>query len=743
MSTTPTASPATQPPGGGDDARSKYARQIEEAFESAGKLAGSALPPTDFYREFLNRTLSAIDAPAGAVWLRTPQGFLQLACQENIDKVGLDARRGGRQCHNEVLRQVFQSAPPRPVLLEPNGRMAPGPGEPGPVPPANLTDHFTLFAPIVTPEKQTLGILEVFQEASHDPRLYPTFLNYTFQMAGYASQYHSFSNARVAAGIEKTYAQVESFARQIHTSLNPTEVAYHVANEGRKLIECDRLCVGIRHDRRRVTVEAVSGADVVEKASTHVRRLRLLMQAVLQWGETLTFKGEKDAGLPPDVSHALDDYLHESQPKLLIVQPVRDEREKNTAKPARAVLVMECFNPPEQTEPLLQRLEIVTKHAAPALYNAAEMKRVPLKFLWWPIAKVQEGIGGKSRFIAASTAVLVAVLVGVLIAVPAPLRMDAKGQMLPVEIAKIFPPREGVVKEIRKKPGETLNPAFPLVTLYSDALAEEYSRAWKERNSESASVAGITQRLQNSNLTKEERNQLTLEKDLAATRASAALNEMVALDKQYNRVSNRPDSPGQPHPLGPGHFRAIAPDFDPRLARVPGNRWTVLNDDRRESLIGRTMRPNEEVLRIGHLEGPWHLELKVPQRNIGHVLKAFSDPALHLTEEDPVKGTRKYLDVDVLLASYTKVSYKGRLYQDDLMVEAVPNKNEHDENEPVVTAYVKLNMKGIPEDAWVPRGDLVAGLEVRTRIRCGEHALGYTLFHGVWEWFYEKVVFFF
>ena len=242
--------------------------------------------------------------------------------------------------------------------------MAPGPGEPGPVPPANLTDHFVLFAPILAADKQPLGILEIFQDAAHDPRMYPTYLNYTFQMAGYASQYHNFSNVRNAAGIEKTYTQVESFARQIHSSLNPTEVAYHVANEGRKLIECDRLCVGIRHDRYRVTVEAVSGADVVEKASTHVRRLRWLMEAVLQWGKTLTFKGEKDAGLPPDVANALDEYLHESQPKLLIVQPVRDEREKDTHKAAHAVLVMECFNPPEQTDPLVQRLDIVTKHAA-------------------------------------------------------------------------------------------------------------------------------------------------------------------------------------------------------------------------------------------------------------------------------------------------------------------------------------------------------------------------------------------
>ena len=102
---------------GGSENRSKYGRQIEEAFEAASKLAGSNLAPSDFYQQFLNRTLSAIDAPAGAVWLRTPQGFLQIACQVNLEQVGLENKRGGRQCHNEVLRQVFQAAPPRPMML--------------------------------------------------------------------------------------------------------------------------------------------------------------------------------------------------------------------------------------------------------------------------------------------------------------------------------------------------------------------------------------------------------------------------------------------------------------------------------------------------------------------------------------------------------------------------------------------------------------------------------------------------
>jgi hypothetical protein len=729
VSTTPTA----EGPSTAGDSRSKYARQIEEAFEAGGRLAGSALPPTEFYQQFLNRTLSAIDAPAGAVWLRTPQGFLQLACQENFDKVGLDARRGGRQCHNEVLRQVFQAAPPRPILLEPNGRMAPGPGEPGPVPPANLTDHFALFAPIISPDKQPLGLLEVFQDATHDPRMYPTFLNYTLQMAGYASQYHQFSSARVAAGVEKTYSQVEAFARHIHTSLSPTEVAYHVANEGRKLVECDRLCVGVRHDRWRVTVEAVSGADVVETASTHVRRLRELMEAVLQWDEPLTFRGEKDPGLPPAVAHALDEYLHESQPKLLIVQPVRDERETDKARPARSVLVVECFNPPEQIETLLQRLDVVTKHAAPALYNAAELASVPLKFLWWPIAKLQHGIGGKRRFIAAGVAVLLALVVAAMVLVPAPLRMEAKGQLQPVEVTKIYPPREGQVRDVRVQPGKKIDPNFECVVLYSREFEDEYGRAQSELREANAQVAAAAFLLAQPGLKEEDKLSRLTDKKTAESRVEKALQDLRTMDLQYNN--------GKPNL--PGLFRAVAPPFDTKLARPSGaSQWTVLNDDRRENLIGRTLRPSEEIVRVGNLEGDWQIKLDIPQRNVGQILKAFSDADSYQTEDSPDKGKRKYLLVDVLLASQSDTRYEGRLYRDDLAAEAVANKNDHDENEPIVTAYVKLNVPGTAEDKMIPRNHFVTGLEVRTRVRCGDHALGYTLFHGVWEWFYEKVVFF-
>ncbi|MEO2088639.1 MAG: hypothetical protein ABGY75_03960, partial [Gemmataceae bacterium] len=115
---------------------------------------------------------------------RTPQGFPRVAAEHNLDKVELDTRPDGPRCHNELLWQVFQADPPRPVMLGPQSRLAAG----GAVA-ANLTDFYALFAPIIGPEKQSLGLLEVFQESSFDPRVYPAFLQYAIQMAGYAGQY--------------------------------------------------------------------------------------------------------------------------------------------------------------------------------------------------------------------------------------------------------------------------------------------------------------------------------------------------------------------------------------------------------------------------------------------------------------------------------------------------------------------------------------------------------------------------
>ncbi len=61
----------------------------------------------------------------------------------------------------------------------------------------------------------------------------------------------------------------------------------------------------------------------------------------------------------------------------------------------------------------------------------------------------------------------------------------------------------------------------------------------------------------------------------------------------------------------------------------------------------------------------------------------------------------------------------------------------------MVTAFVDVEDPSIAPEDRLPEGNRVAGTEVHAKVRCGYHAMGYSLFYGVWEFMYEKVVFFF
>src|SRR5439155_1736047 len=53
------------------------------------------------------------------------------------------------------------------------------------------------------------------------------------------------AHADSTAQRDALWAQLESFSRAVHAGLNPRETAYTIANEGRRLIGCDRLSVAI------------------------------------------------------------------------------------------------------------------------------------------------------------------------------------------------------------------------------------------------------------------------------------------------------------------------------------------------------------------------------------------------------------------------------------------------------------------------------------------------------------------
>jgi len=184
------------------------------------------------------------------------------------------------------------------------------------------------------------------------------------------------------------------------------------------------------------------------------------------------------------------------------------------------------------------------------------------------------------------------------------------------------------------------------------------------------------------------------------------------------------------NPNNPGEFTVAAPPLKrARNAKGP-LKWKVVSADFQEQLTNRWVKPSEPLLRVGNTAGAWQIEMKIPQKHVSQLLRAYktSDP------NEP-------LDVDVLVTSNQTTTYRGRLYRRDISAEAVQNKDDHNESEFVVYAYVRVNDPDMPAEDHIPEQDLTTGVEVHARIRCGNHSMGYSLFHGAWEFFYEHVIF--
>jgi hypothetical protein len=689
-------------------------KQVNRLFEEVGRLTELDIKPAEFYAEFLGRVLTGLMAPAGAVWAITAQGNLQLQHQINLRQIGLDGGDKGRQAHDELLRQAMRTA--RPMMFPPHS----GTGNPegGAAAAGNLSDYLLLVAPVVV-DDQVIAMVEVWQFAERHPDAAGGYLKFLTDMARLASLYARNYQRRQMTGQQQLWVQLESFARKIHASLNPTEVAYLVANEGRRLIDCDRVSVALFHGRGSARIEAISGVDVVERRSNLVRLMRKLCNRVAHWREKLVYTGVKDDSLPPDVLAALDAYLAESNSKLLTVVPLRDEREKDNEKRSRSALLMECFEPAAAPEQLVARLDVIGQHATSALYNSVEYRRIPFRFLWKPMATLQEGLGGKARMIVFSVVVGLALFLAAMYFLPWPLKMEAQGHLQPIVLQNVCAPQVGTIESFDVDPGQVFGERHDVGLAFDQELKDKL-QAYKSEivdlgNQESnlgkgtGGVSRIADELKRSEL---------------QTKAALKAEERRGLIERTNSV------PGKP-----GFFRLRAPDFRPGVD-VPRDKrlWTVLSTDYRENFTGMGVKPTDKLILLGNNDGPWEVELMIPQKHYGQVKYALLQK-----HADPPESAE--LDVDLLVKSDPTHSYWGKLRLDAIGGHANPQKDESTDNEPVVAARVRIDGSDIPEADRIPRELLLNGTEVKAKIQCGNRKMGYSLFYGVWEFAYEKIAF--
>ncbi len=697
-------------------------RRLSQRLEHIARLSESGVPPNTFYQEMMQNLLEALAAVGGAVWIRTPQGNLQQQFQVNLQQFGLDgSNEDAHASHIGLLRVAFSQG--QPLHLPPNSSI--GPSEPGKPAPGNPTSCLLLVVPI-RQQEQVIGLIEVLQGANRPHNAIPGFLQYMALMAENASRYQRNQMVNALTGQQALWTQLEAFARNIHTSLNPTEVAIQVANEGRRLIDCDRVSVAIRRGGEKTRIEAVSGTDIVEHRSNLIRYMRKLCGEVLTWGEKLVFDGTRDDSLPPKVLKALDDYLSEAHSKLLVILPLTDEREgdgKTKPKlPPRSALVMECFETPADQQQVLARLDIIAKHASSALFNAVEHRRIPMRFIWGPLARLQEGLGGKTKAIILLCVLAVSIIGACLYALPYELKMEVTGKVLPVVRRTVYAPNPGTIIQFEVKPNAVVRENQVLAVMYDASLYAKYMQLRTEMEAAEFQANALEAEIQRDVLESDR----TTKRNQASLRRAEQFAKRFEIEELVKRTNmNR---------MKPGEFQLLAPKMSSEeIRKVNEREWLVLTSNFQEKLNSE-VRPNEPIMRLGVKKGPQEIELRIPQKHIGQILRGFERK-----KGDPDDDI---LMVEFILLGSSTTKYMAVLRKDRIAGEATPNMEDSADPEPFVLAYVDIEDGRIPEDYRVSRDVLVSGTEVRGKVLCGKDRAGYALFYGVYEFIYEKVIFY-
>ncbi len=210
-------------------------RRIRALAAEVARLAQQQQSPRDFYRAFLPRVVSALAAMGGAIWTRGEDGALELQFQIGLQQTGLVETPEATARHGELLAGVLAGG--EGSLIAPGADAA----EDGPVNPSN---YLLVLGPL-NDEQDALGVVEIFQRPGADRDTQQGYLKFLLQMCRQAG---GFFKTRSLSGLQDRqhfWRRAQEFASVVHESLDVGETAFALANEGRRLIGCERVSVTV------------------------------------------------------------------------------------------------------------------------------------------------------------------------------------------------------------------------------------------------------------------------------------------------------------------------------------------------------------------------------------------------------------------------------------------------------------------------------------------------------------------
>lgn len=669
-------------------------QQIRQLVAEIAQLSSRAeLSPDQYCAEFLPRVVTALAAVGGAFWLTEGQGRLSLSYQMNLQQTRLAEDPEARQKHSRLLQKVLQSR--EAILVPPRSGSGESNGE------GNPTDFLLILGPVTT-ELEVVGLVEVFQRPDAPPPAQKGYLRFLAQMCEMAGDYFKTQQLKSLSDRQILWSRLEEFTRLIHQSLDPRETAYTLANEARRLIECDRVSVSVRRGRRQV-IEAISGQDVVNKRSNVVRLLGDLATVVAAAQENVWYCGDTSQ-LAPQIEDALQQYVDESHSKTVIVIPLGrpapppvDEAEADRPAdrpPPVGTMIVEQIEDSRITPQLRQRVEVVAQHASVALANAVEHSEIFLMPLWKALG--QSRVVTQARMLprVALVASAVVVLLLTLLVAPWPYKLHARGTLEPVVRRDVFAGIDGVVDEVLVQHGHHVEAGQVLARLRNTELKQNILEIEGQLASNQKQIATIRRELADLRaLSIQERNRLTGQlAELEARQISLAAQRAILKDKEKELTVVSP----------------IAGDVVT---------WDVYN-----RLINRPVNRGQILMRIADTSGDWELELHMAEDRMGEIALARQE----LKEKSPDED----LTVEYVLATDPGRVRMGRVKDIYASAEVLPDEGN------VVMIKVAVNKEDFDPLQLRP------GATVSAKVHCGRRSMGYAWFRDLIAFVQTRVIFY-
>jgi hypothetical protein len=682
----------------------KTRQQIRAMMTETARLARTDVAPEEFYSQFLQRLVSSLVASGGVVWVTTADGGLTVQYQINLQEARLQENEERLAQHNRLLQKVL--AGDEDILVLPHS----GPGVAGQndagqadaeLPAANPTDFLLLFGRLKT-DLETVGVVEIFQRPDAGLATQQGYLRFVTQMCELAGDFLKSHQLRRFSSRQTLWTQLEDFTRVVHASLDPRETAYAIANEGRRLLECDRVSVAIRRGQR-CAIEAVSGQDLFDKRSNTVRLLGRLATAVVKTGEALWYAGDA-RDLAPQVEKAVQAYVDDSHTKMIAVLPLQrpappkedDPKRHVEQEPPVGALIVELIEDARPSPALVECADVVCRHGSAAMANAMEHQNLFLLPVWRALGKTRVVLEARAlpKTLGIAGGVLAMVLVFAIW--PARLMLESKGSLEPALRQDVFAALDGTVDEIGEgvDHGKHVRRDQPLLLLRNSDLEVAMADIQGQRQTTKEQIDAKDRQSNNPRLTVDDRTRINGE-------LAEAKRHLETLEAQWTLYQKKQAELNVQSPIG----------------------GEIVTWDLRNRLIHRPVQRGQALLRVADPAGPWQLELHMPENNIGHVLDA--------QRKADAAGER--LNVSYILATEPGTTLRGKVREIHRIAEVRGDEGN--------TVLIKVDLDPTEMSQLRDQQRLRPGAGVTAKIDCGSACLGYVLLHDLFDFIQAKVFF--